>query len=175
MAFTFLKAMGYSVGNSLVESKMITKAKNILDIARNSGKKIILPTDVVCSNNISVSESGSAVSVRDMPDDMMGLDIGPKTIEKYLEALSSAKTILWNGPMGVFENKFFENGTRSIAEKLVEIALYDSTVIAGGGDTASALRHFKLAEKITHVSTGGGASLALMSGNQLKAINKLEI
>jgi phosphoglycerate kinase len=175
MAFTFLKAMGYSVGNSLVESKMITKAKNILDIARNSGKKIILPTDVVCSNNISVSEPGSAVSVRDIPDDMMGLDIGPKTIEKYLEALSSAKTILWNGPMGVFENKFFENGTRSIAEKLVEIALYDSTVIAGGGDTASALRHFKLAEKITHVSTGGGASLALMSGNQLKAINKLEI
>ena len=175
MAFTFLKAMGYNVGSSLVESKMISEAKNILDTARKSGKKIILPNDVVCSDNINASSDGSVISVRDIPDGMMGLDIGPKTIEKYSEVLNSAKTVLWNGPMGVFENKFFESGTKLIAEKLVQIVLADSIVIAGGGDTASALRYFKLEEKISHVSTGGGSSLELMSGSQLKAINKLEI
>ena len=175
MAFTFLKAMGYNVGSSLVESKMISEAKNILDTARKSGKKIILPTDVVCSNNVNASSDGIVMSVRDIPDGMMGLDIGPKTIEKYSDILASSKTVLWNGPMGVFENKFFENGTKLIADKLVQIVLADSIVIAGGGDTASALRHFKLEEKISHVSTGGGSSLELMSGNQLKAINKLEI
>ena len=135
----------------------------------------MLPTDVVCSNNVNASSDGIVMSVRDIPDGMMGLDIGPKTIEKYSDILASSKTVLWNGPMGVFENKFFENGTKLIAYKLVQIVLADSTVIAGGGDTASALRHFKLEEKISHVSTGGGSSLELMSGNQLKAINKLEI
>lgn len=174
MAFTFFKAMGYNVGSSLVESKMISQAKNILDTARKSGKKIILPIDVVCSDNINASSDGSVISVRNIPDGMMGLDLGPKTIEKYSDILTSAKTVLWNGPMGVFENKFFESGTKLIAEKLVQIVLADSIVIAGGGDTASALRHFKLEKKISHVSTGGGSSLELMSGNQLKAINKLE-
>ena len=105
----------------------------------------------------------------------MGLDIGSKTIEKYLEILNSAKTVLWNGPMGVFENESFALGTKAVAKKLVEISNLNSTVIAGGGDTASALRHFNLVDKVTHVSTGGGASLELMSGNQLGAINKLEI
>ena len=175
MAFTFLKAMSYSVGNSLVESKLIGQAKNILDTARRNGKKIILPNDVICSDDINDSTRGDAISVRDIPEGMMGLDVGPKTIEKYLDALNSSKTVLWNGPLGVFENKSFENGTRLVAEKLVEIALNGSIVIAGGGDTASALRYFNLAGKVTHVSTGGGASLELMSGNQLKAINKLEI
>ena len=175
MAFTFLKAMGYNVGNSLVESKLIVQAKNILDTARRNGKKIILPNDVVCSGDINDSFREDAISVRNIPEGMMGLDVGPKTIEKYLNALNSAQTVLWNGPLGVFENKSFEYGTRLVAEKLVEIASVGSIVIAGGGDTASALRHFNLAGKVTHVSTGGGASLELMSGNQLKAINKLEV
>ena len=105
----------------------------------------------------------------------MGLDIGEKTIEKYLEILDSAKTVLWNGPMGVFENKSFATGTEAIAMKLAEISEFNATVIAGGGDTASALKHFNMVDKLTHVSTGGGASLELMSGNQLEAINKLEI
>ena len=110
-----------------------------------------------------------------MPENQMGLDIGSKTIEKYLEILDSAKTVLWNGPMGVFENVSFAAGTKAVAIKLVEISQLNATVIAGGGDTASALRHFNMVDKVTHVSTGGGASLELLSGNQLEAINKLEI
>ena len=175
MAFTFLKAMGHNIGKSLIESNMIGQAKNILDTARLNGKKVILPNDIVCSENINDMNRNNPVSVREIPENQMGLDIGPKTIEKYLEILDSAKTVLWNGPMGVFENVSFAAGTKAVAIKLVEISELNATVIAGGGDTASALRHFNLVDKVTHVSTGGGASLELMSGNQLEAINKLEI
>ena len=175
MIFTFLKSMGYNIGKSLVESKMVDQAKSILDSARLNGKKIILPSDIVCSKDINDTNRSKAVSVRAIPEDQMGLDIGSKTIEKYLGILNSAKTVLWNGPLGVFENESFALGTKAVAKKLVEISDLNSTVIAGGGDTASALRHFNLVDKVTHVSTGGGASLELMSGNQLGAINKLEI
>ena len=175
MAFTFLKAMGHNIGKSLVESKMVEQAKNILDTARLNGKKVILPIDIVCSEDINDINRNNSVSVREIPENQMGLDIGSKTIEKYLEILDSAKTVLWNGPMGVFENVSFAAGTQAVAIKLVEISQLNATVIAGGGDTASALRHFNMVDKVTHVSTGGGASLELMSGNQLKAINKLEI
>ena len=175
MAFTFLKAMGHNIGKSLIESKMVGKAKNILDTARLNGNKVILPNDIVCSENINDINRNNPVSIREIPENQMGLDIGAKTIEKYLEILDSAKTVLWNGPMGVFENVSFAAGTKAVAIKLVEISQLNATVIAGGGDTASALRHFNMVDKVTHVSTGGGASLELMSGNQLKAINKLEI
>ena len=175
MAFTFLKAMGHNIGKSLVESKMIEQAKNILDIARLNGKKVILPNDIVCSEDINDVNRNNPVSIREIPENKMGLDIGSKTIEKYLEILDSAKTVLWNGPMGVFEKASFAIGTEAIAKKLVEISEFNATVIAGGGDTASALRHFNIVDKVTHVSTGGGASLELMSGNKLEAINKLEI
>ena len=175
MAFTFLKAMGHNIGKSLIESKMVGHAKNILDTARLNGKKIILPNDIVCSEDITDVNRNNPVSIREITENQMGLDIGSKTIEKYLEILDSAKTVLWNGPMGVFEKASFVTGTKAIAKKLVEISESNSTVIAGGGDTASALRHFNLVDKVTHVSTGGGASLELMSGNQLEAINKLEI
>ena len=175
MAFTFLKAMGHNIGKSLVESKMIEQAKNILDMARLNGKKLILPNDIVCSEDINDVNRNNPVSIRKIPENQMGLDIGSKTIEKYLEILDSAKTVLWNGPMGVFENVSFAAGTKAVAIKLVEISQLNATVIAGGGDTASALRHFNMVDKVTHVSTGGGASLELMSGNQLEAIKKLEI
>ena len=175
MVFTFFKAMGYKIGQSLVETKMIDQARNILDAARLNGNKIILPSDVVCAEDINSTLRGNSISVRDIPDDAMGLDIGSKTIEKYLSVLDGAKTVLWNGPMGVFENEVFSLGTKAVADKLVEIVNKKSVVIAGGGDTASALRNFKLVDNVSHVSTGGGASLELMSGNQLDAINKLEI
>jgi len=175
MAFTFLKAMGHNIGKSLVESKMVEQAKNILDTARLNGKKVILPIDIVCSEDINDINRNNLVSVREIPENQMGLDIGSKTIKKYLEILDSAKTVLWNGPMGVFEKASFAIGTEAIANKLVEISEFNATVIAGGGDTASALRHFNMVDKVTHVSTGGGASLELMSGNKLEAINKLEI
>ena len=174
MAFTFLKAMGHNIGKSLVESKMIEQAKNILEMARLNGKKVILPNDIVCSEDINDVNRNNPVSIRKIPENQMGLDIGSKTIEKYLEILDSAKTVLWNGPMGVFEKASFAIGTEAIAKKLVEISEFNATVIAGGGDTASALRLFNMVDKVTHVSTGGGASLELMSGNKLEAINKLE-
>ena len=175
MVFTFFKAMGYNIGKSLVETKMIDQARNILDASRLNGNKIVLPSDVVCAEDINSTLRGNSVSVRDIPENSMGLDIGSKTIEKYLSVLDEAKTVLWNGPMGVFENEVFSHGTKAIADKLVEIVEKESVVIAGGGDTASALRNFKLVDNVSHVSTGGGASLELMSGNQLDAINKLEI
>ncbi len=175
MVFTFFKAMGYNIGNSLVETKMIDQAKNILDAARLNGNKIVLPSDVACAEDINSTVRGNSISVRDIPDNAMGLDIGIKTIEKYLSVLDEAKTVLWNGPMGVFENEVFSLGTKSVADKLVEIVYKESVVIAGGGDTASALRNFNLVDNVSHVSTGGGASLELMSGNQLEAINKLEV
>ena len=175
MVFTFFKAMGYNIGNSLVETKMIDQAKNILDAARLNGNKIILPIDVVCAEDINSTLRGNSINVRNIPENVMGLDIGIKTIQKYLTVLDEAKTVLWNGPMGVFENEVFSHGTKAVADKLVEIVEKDSVVIAGGGDTASALRNFKLVDNVSHVSTGGGASLELMSGNQLDAINKLEI
>jgi len=175
MVYTFFKAMGYNIGKSLVETKMIDQARNILDAARLNGNKIILPSDVICAKDINSTLRGNSISVRDMPDNAMGLDIGSKTIEKYLSVLDEAKTVLWNGPMGVFENEVFSHGTKAVADKLVEIVDKESIVIAGGGDTASALRNFKLVDNVSHVSTGGGASLEMMSGNQLDAINKLEI
>ena len=175
MVFTFLKAMGYNVGNSVVETKMIGQAKNILDAAKLNGSKVILPIDVVCAKDLKSTSRGNPISIREIPENVMGLDIALKTVDKFTSVLNDAKTVLWNGPMGVFENEAFTYGTKTIADKLVEIVEKGSVVIVGGGDTASALRHFNLIDKVSHVSTGGGASLELMSGNQLEAITKLEI
>ena len=175
MAFTFFKAMGYNIGKSLLESSMVEKARSIIDLARRSGKDLILPVDVICSESIDHSPVHSSINIREIPDNLIGLDIGPRSIEKFNEVLSSASTIIWNGPMGVFEKSGFSNGTRMISNNLAKIAENDVAVIAGGGDTSSALKYFNLIEKLTHVSTGGGASLELLSGKNLKAIEKLEV
>ena len=175
MAFTFLRAMGYNIGKSMLESGMIEKARSIIDLARMSGKDLVLPVDVVCSENLDAPMSNNPINVREIPDNQAGFDIGPKTIEKFNKVLDSASTIIWNGPMGVFENNRFSDGTRMIADNLARRVENDVTVIAGGGDTSSALKHFNLIEKITHVSTGGGSSLELLSGRNLKAIEKLEV
>ena len=175
MAFTFLRAMGYNIGKSMLESSMIEKARSIIDLARMSGKDLVLPVDVVCSENLDAPMSNNPINVREIPNNQAGFDIGPKTIEKFNKVLDSASTIIWNGPMGVFENNRFSDGTRMIADNLARRVENDVTVIAGGGDTSSALKHFNLIEKITHVSTGGGSSLELLSGRNLKAIEKLEV
>jgi 3-phosphoglycerate kinase len=175
MAFTFLRAMGYNIGKSMLESSMIEKARSIIDLARMSGKDLVLPVDVICSENLDAPLSKNPINVRKIPDNQAGFDIGPKTIEKFNKVLDSASTIIWNGPMGVFENNRFSDGTRMVAENLARRVENDVTVIAGGGDTSSALKHFNLIEKITHVSTGGGSSLELLSGRNLKAIEKLEV
>ena len=175
MAFTFFKALGYNIGKSLLESSMVEKARSIIDLARLSGKDLMLPVDVICSRNMDEAPLQYPVNIREIPDDLMGLDIGPRSIKKFNEVLESASTIIWNGPMGVFEKSSFSNGTRLIADNLVKIVENDATVVAGGGDTSSALKYFNIMEKLTHVSTGGGASLELMSGKSLKAIEKLEV
>ena len=175
MAFTFFKAMEYNIGKSLVEPTMLKNARSIIDLARASGKELILPVDAICSESFSSSPIENAIDIREISDDIMGLDIGPKSIKLFNEIIDSASTIIWNGPMGVFENDAYSSGTRLIAENLSTIAEGDVSVIAGGGDTSSALRHFNLTEKLTHVSTGGGSSLELMSGNHLIALERLEV
>ena len=175
MAFTFLKAMGYNVGKSLLESSMIEKAKSVIDLARVSGKSILLPVDFICAEGLDSLPTNSVINIRNIPENLMGLDIGPQSIENFNEALDVSSTIIWNGPMGVFEKSSFSNGTKLIADNLVRLVDQSISVIAGGGDTASALKLFNLIEKITHVSTGGGASLELMSGKSLKALERLEV
>ena len=175
MAFTFFKAMGYNVGKSLVEPNMVINARTIIDFARAIDKKLIFPTDIICSKNLDSSPIENPVSVRGITDDIMGLDIGPKSIQIFNEIIDSASTVIWNGPMGVFENDAYSNGTKLIAENLSNISEDGVSVIAGGGDTSSALRYFNLENKLTHVSTGGGSSLQLMSGNNLMALERLEV
>ena len=175
MAFTFLKAMGYKIGKSLVEETMIKNARSIIDLARASGKELILPSDVICSKSVVGLPIENATDVRAISNDIMGLDIGPKSIRLFNQILDSASTVIWNGPMGVFENDAYSNGTKLIAENLSKITENGVCVIAGGGDTLSALKHLDLIEKFTHVSTGGGSSLELMSGKNLMALERLKV
>ena len=175
MAFTFFKAMGYKIGKSLVEETMIKNARSIIDLARASGKELILPSDVICSKSVVGLPIENATDVRAISNDIMGLDIGPKSIRLFNQILDSASTVIWNGPMGVFENDAYSNGTKLIAENLSKITENGVCVIAGGGDTLSALKHLDLIEKFTHVSTGGGSSLELMSGKNLMALERLKV
>ena len=175
MAFTFFKAMGYNIGKSLIEETMVINARSIIDLARASGKELILPADVICSKSVAGSPIENAIDVRAISNDIMGLDIGPKSIRLFNQILDSASTVIWNGPMGVFENDAYSNGTKLIAENLSKITENGVCVIAGGGDTLSALKHLDLIEKFTHVSTGGGSSLELMSGKNLMALERLKV
>tara|TARA_Y100000748_G_scaffold39542_1_gene29250 strand:- start:40 stop:504 length:465 start_codon:yes stop_codon:yes gene_type:complete len=154
---------------------MVKNARSIIDLARASGKELILPADVICSKSLASPPAKNAVDVRSISNDFMGLDIGPKSIRLFNQILDTSSTVIWNGPMGVFENYTYSNGTKLIAENLSKISEDGVIVVAGGGDTASALKHFDLIEKLTHVSTGGGSSLELMSGNNLMALERLEV
>ena len=174
MAFTFLKARGKSVGGSLVDEKMLDTAKRIINKARVKGVKLSLRIDVICGSSPTESEVMGTFLIQDIPDDYMGLDIGPETLSMYNSILGNSNTILWNGPMGVFENRQFEQGTREMAIHMVSCISNGSKVIVGGGDTAAALETFGLIKEMSHVSTGGGASLELLSGNQLPALRSLE-
>jgi len=153
---------------------MISTAKDIMNKARVKGAKIILPSDALCALSLKDNIQLGPFSIDDIPDEMMGLDIGPDSIHRFNSILGNSKTILWNGPMGVFESKGFESGTREMAIHLVSCVTSGSKVIVGGGDTAAALERFGLMNEMTHVSTGGGASLELLSGNPLPAITALE-
>ena len=173
MAFTFLKAKGLNVGNSIVDEKMISIANEIIKKARRNRVKLVFPVDFIVSDSIDEPSKLETVSFDSIPINMMGLDIGNETIKLFSKILSQSGTILWNGPMGVFEKKEFENGTKEIAISLSNLKDEHITTIVGGGDSASAVRKFSNIEDFTHVSTGGGASLELLSGRSLPAIEAL--
>lgn len=167
MAYTFLKAMGYEVGTSLVEEDKITLAKEYLEKA---GEKIILPLDSVCAKEFSNDCETAIYDNENMPAEMMGLDIGPKTVEKYQAILKDAKTVIWNGPMGVFEMSHFANGTNAVCECLAKL---NAITIIGGGDSAAAAKQLGYTEAFTHISTGGGACLEFMEGKKLPGIEAI--
>ena len=174
MAHPFLKAQGKDVGNTTVDASIIAAAKTIMSKARGK-TKLIFPIDFVCAESINHGNLREIHVVGKVPDDLMGLDIGPGTVNQFSEVIQDSGTILWNGPMGVFEVDGFHHGTQKIAEKIAAVTEKDIMTIIGGGDLAAAIKQFGLMKKVSHVSTGGGASLELLSGNTLPAIYSLEI
>jgi len=173
MAYTFLKAMGQKVGSSRVEEERLEDAKKILAMAKSQGRELLLPIDHLCGKAFE-ENTQTEVFTGDIGEGWMGLDVGPKTIAKYSEALKKARTIVWNGPMGVFEWKHFEAGTRGVANAIVEATKAGATSIVGGGDSAAAAEQFGVAEKLSHVSTGGGASLEMLSGKKFESVELLD-
>lgn len=171
MAFTFLKAEGYNIGTSIIDEEKLEIAKNTLDEAKALGKTILLPVDVVCTEVYSPSARGTVYPVDKIPEDMMGLDIGPETIKLFSKVIKEAHTVIWNGPVGVFEFDSFADGTKKIAKALTKV---NGTTIVGGGDTAAAIHEFGYEDYITHISTGGGASLKLLEGADLPGLDVLD-
>ena len=171
MAYTFLKAKGYEVGTSLVDDTKIDYCKEMMEKAEKLGKKLLLPIDTTIAkafpNPIDAEIEVSAVASDAIPADQMGLDIGPKTAELYAEAVKSAKTVVWNGPMGVFENPILAKGTIAVAKSLADT---DATTIIGGGDSAAAVNQLGFGDKMSHISTGGGASLEFLEGKELPGV-----
>ncbi len=173
MAYTFYRAQGLSTGASKVDEDGIEVANQLLQKSEKSGK-IVLPVDNVVADKFSENANIETVAIKDIGSSWMGMDIGPLTIDRYKKILKTAKTILWNGPLGVFEMKKFSHGTEEIAKYLAQLTLKGVTTIIGGGDSAAAVEKFGLASKFTHVSTGGGASLEFFEGKELPGIKALE-
>ena len=171
MAYTFFKAMGLEIGTSILDEESIGLAGDLLEKAEKFGVKMMLPVDVVCAGEFSNDAPARICSREDIPADMMGMDIGPETVRIYSAEIEKASTVVWNGPMGVFEMENFARGTRSIAEALSRCS---GVTIIGGGDSAAAVEQFGLAGKMTHISTGGGASLEFLEGKELPGVAVLE-
>ena len=173
MVFTFFKAQGLEVGNSLVEENKLELALALLEQAKQKGVRLLLPEDVVVAGEISADAPSRVEPVTAISEGMIGLDIGPATIEAYAKEILGAKTVLWNGPMGVFEIDQFAKGTFSVAQALADATAEGAVTIIGGGDSAAAIAKAGLSEKVTHVSTGGGASLEFLEGKELPGIAAL--
>lgn len=174
MAYTFLRAQGYSTGNSLVDPDYLAAAAEILARDAAGGDKIALPVDVVVTDDFKNPTLSETVNIDSIAADREGVDIGPRTVESFNAILDSARTVIWNGPMGVFEKPQFAAGTRAIAEKLTQITLAGATTIIGGGDSAAAVTRMGLAEGMTHISTGGGATLKFLEGRELPAVAAIQ-
>jgi phosphoglycerate kinase len=170
IANTFLKAKGFNIGNSLCEDELIPAAKSLLNLAEEQGKQIPLPIDVICAKTFSKEAEASCKLVGEVEDDDLILDVGPQTAKLYASILQKALTIVWNGPLGVFEFDQFGEGTRVLAEAIAES---DAFSVAGGGDTLSAIAKYGVGERISYISTGGGAFLEFLEGKQLPAISIL--
>lgn len=170
MAYTFFKAKGYSIGTSLCEDDKVELAKSLMDKAEKKGVKLLLPVDNVVGKEFSNDTERKTAPSDQIPDGWMGMDIGEETIKLYSEAIKNAKTVVWNGPMGVFEFSNFANGTREVARAVAESGAIS---IIGGGDSAAAIEQLGFADKITHISTGGGASLEFLEGKVLPGIDVL--
>ena len=171
MTYTFYKAQGYEIGTSILDEDSIELSKELLAKAEQAGVKIMLPVDAVVTDDFEANNVIKTVAATEIPADMMGMDIGPKTIELYQAAIAEAKTVVWNGPMGVFENPKFETGTKAIAQALADS---DAVTVIVGGDSAAAVEQFGLKDKMTHVSTGGGASMEFLEGKVLPGIACIE-
>jgi len=171
MAYTFLKVQGYTIGSSLFEAEYVETAENLLKQAEEQGIQIILPEDHIAAKEFSADAEAVTISEKNIPDGYIGMDIGEKTLQLIEENLKHAKSIIWNGPLGVFEFDNFAEGTLKVAQMIADCR---GTTVVGGGDSVAAVNKFKLADRIDHVSTGGGASLEFMEGKELPGIKALE-
>ena len=173
MCFTFLKALGVEIGTSLVEDDYLETVKTLIKDANDRGVKILLPVDIVIADAFSKEANHQVVDVNQIPNDWMGLDIGPSTVSLFTREIESSKTVVWNGPMGVFEFPTFAEGTKGVAQALMKSEAF---TVVGGGDSAAAIRSFGLdEEKFSHISTGGGASLEFLEGKELPGLQVLEV
>ena len=170
MSYTFLKAMGYTVGTSLLEEDKVDYAKDMMDKAKEKGVELLLPVDNVVADKFSADAEPVTTEDQNIPEGYMGLDIGPKSAKLYADAVKGAKTVIWNGPMGVFEFENFAKGTIAVAEAMAEA---DATTVIGGGDSAAAVNILGFGDKMSHISTGGGASLEFLEGKVLPGIAAL--
>ncbi|MBE2187948.1 MAG: phosphoglycerate kinase [Desulfobulbaceae bacterium] len=175
MMFTFYKALGYEIGKSICEDDKLELAKSLLDEASSKNIKLMLPTDVVVADSFNNDAAFKTVAFDNLPSDSVGMDIGEKTVKEFCDIIMNASTVVWNGPMGVFEMSNFANGTNSIAHALAELTSKGGITVVGGGDSVAAISQLGLEKKITHVSTGGGASLEFLEGKVLPGVAALEV
>ena len=174
MAYTFLKALGRHVGDSRVETDRINDAKRMIDLAAKLDTDLFLPEDHVCGDSFDHAPANIEVYTDTIADGFMGLDIGPQTQATYANIIENAKTVVWNGPMGVFEWTPFSIGTKTVAKAMAHATKNGATTIVGGGDSAAAIEHFGLSDQVSHVSTGGGASLEMLEGKPFDAVELLD-
>jgi len=171
MAYTFIRAMKGRIGKSLVEDDKLDTALNVMELAKRTNTNLVLPTDTLCADEFSENANTRVFPTNAIPDEWMGLDIGPATTTNYMKIIRESRTILWNGPMGVFEMKKFSVGTEKVARTLADVTLAGSTfTLVGGGDSVAAVNKFNLADKVSYVSTGGGAMLEYLEGKELPGI-----